>query len=218
MKLRQEYELSLKRLFEDVMFMGVLIEESFRNALKALKTNNQILAEDVIAKDGKIDQLQVKIEDECVRIIAIQSPVASDLREVITTLKIVSELERMGDHARHLAQMVGKLSDKQLAVAMPHIEKMISTGLEMIHGALRAFVDRDARLAEEVARQDDFIDMHHKELFSKCIAMIKESPEKLEQEISLLFLNRFLERMGDRVTNMCEWVIYGKSGKHLELN
>ncbi|MBN1648026.1 MAG: phosphate signaling complex protein PhoU [Spirochaetales bacterium] len=218
MVLRQEYEQSLKKLFEDVMYMGVLIEEAFRNALKALKTNNRVIAEEVIIRDNKIDSLQVKIEDECVKIIARQSPVASDLREVITSLKIVSELERIGDHARHLAKMVGKLSDKQLKVAMPHIETMISTGLEMIHGALRAFVDRDAGLAEQVARLDDSIDQHHKELFSKCLVMIREAPEKAEQEITLLFLNRFLERLGDRVTNICEWVIYGKSGKHLELN
>ena len=218
MILRHDYENKLRTIHEKILFMGILIEEAFRKALKALKVNDNKLAREVMDEDKKIDDLQTEIEDDCVKIIAMEAPVATDLRIVITTLKIVSELERIGDHARHLAKMIGKLSDKQLTLAMPYISNMINAGLDMIKDALKAFVEKDASLAEEVARRDDFIDKQHRELYKTCVNMIKTSPEKLDQEIPLLFLNRFLERIGDRVTNICEWIIYAKQGKRLDLN
>jgi phosphate transport system protein len=218
MNQRHHFQEDLKALYQNILKMGTLVEEALRKALTALSTGDVTLANQVIENDLTIDQLQIKIEDRCTTIIATEQPVASDLREIITSIKIATHLERIGDHARHLAKAVSTILDDQLLQTIPEIEKMTEIGISMVHDSVSAFVEQDTEKAVEVAKRDDLVDSLHGHLYKEILTIMEKNPEKLDEGVNLLFLNRFLERLGDHVTNMCEWVIFAKKGTHIELN
>jgi phosphate transport system protein len=218
MKGRTHFAEAMKDLYQDIVRMGTLVEEALRKALISLSIRDIDLAKHVIEGDKKIDELQHEIEEQCTQLIALEQPVATDLREILTSTKIVTDLERIGDHARHLAKSVETLSDPKLLQTLPDIQKMTQLGINMVHDCITAFVEHDAEKAMEVAGRDDEIDSIHKHLFNEVLEIMKNNPDKISQGASLMFLNRFLERLGDHVTNMCEWVVFAKNGEHVELN
>ena len=142
---------------------------------------------------------------------------ATELREVLTVLKIVVELERLGDHGKHLAEKSGKVSKEGLRLAQPYLQDMTDFGCQMVKEALESFIVLDKNWAEEIAARDNYIDDKYAILYSKLIDIIKDKPHKTENLIPLLFLNRYLERIGDRVTNICESVVYVITCKHKSL-
>jgi phosphate transport system protein len=204
-------------MYQDVLKLGALVESALKKSVTALAARDYELAEDVIQEDRKIDELQVHIEDHCTELLATQQPVASDLREILTTIRIVDDLERMGDHARHLAKAVGDISDETFSRVMPSIEEMAGKGIAMMHDALTAFVDQNAEQAVSVAERDAAIDRMQKALYGELIEIVREHPEKAEKAMNLMFLVRFLERLGDHVRSICEWVVYAKRGEHVAL-
>lgn len=208
----------LKDLKERILKMGALVEKALRKAVKALSTDDRTLAEEVIAGDQEVDRAHHDIEDFATRVIALEQPVATDLRELISATKLASGLERIGDHARHIARLSGRMPQPVLAAALPSIQSMAETGIRMVHDALLAFVDEDVGSAQRVADRDDEIDAEHKRLYQILVDMMTEHPEWIDHGVDLMFLNRFLERLGDHVTNMCEWVIFARTGIHEELN
>jgi phosphate transport system protein len=218
METRLQLDQQLGELYQQILRMGAMVEEALQKAVEALQTDNQELAELVTAEDAKIDLLHIAIEDMSTQIIALEQPVATDLRELITATKLASDLERIGDHARHIARRVNKLPKEMLEKAVPSIEEMAKVGISMLHESLNAYVDQDEAKAREVAKKDDAIDAAHKKLYKSLVAMMQEHPEWIEQGVELMFLNRYMERLGDHVTNMCEWVIFARSGEHVELN
>jgi len=214
----RKYFLSqLDRMYQDVLRMGALVEESLKRSVTALASKDYELAEQVIEDDRTIDEMQVQIEDHCTELLATQAPVASDLREILTTIRIVDDLERMGDHARHLARAVGDVSDETFSRILPSIEEMAERGISMMHDALTAFVDQDAEEAVSVAERDEAIDRMQKSLYAKLIEIVRENPEKADKAMNLMFMVRFLERLGDHVRSVCEWVVYAKRGEHVAL-
>ncbi|MFP4382914.1 MAG: phosphate signaling complex protein PhoU [Spirochaetia bacterium] len=215
---RTHFAEAMKDLYQDIVRMGTLVEEALRKALISLSIRDTELAQQVIDGDKKIDELQQEIEERCTQLIALEQPVATDLREILTSTKIVTDLERIGDHARHLAKSVEAISDEKLLQTLPDIQKMTQLGINMVHDCITAFVEHDAEKAIEVAARDDEIDSIHKHLFDEVLGIMKDNPDKIAQGASLMFLNRFLERLGDHVTNMCEWVVFAKKGEHVELN
>lgn len=218
METRLQLDQQLGELYQQILRMGAMVEEALQKAVEALQTDNQELAELVSAEDAKIDLLHIAIEDMSTQIIALEQPVATDLRELITATKLASDLERIGDHARHIARRVNKLPKEMLEKAVPSIDEMAKVGISMLHDSLSAYVDQDEAKAREVAKKDDAIDAAHKKLYKSLVAMMQEHPEWIEQGVELMFLNRYMERLGDHVTNMCEWVIFARSGEHVELN
>lgn len=218
MKLRAHLNEELTELHERMLKMGALVEEALRKAVTALATDDGALAQEVIRGDDEIDRLHNELEDYATRVIALEQPVASDLRELITATKLAGELERIGDHARHIARIVNTLPQPVLASALPSIERMARIGIGMVHDSLTAFVDENIEVAQEVANRDDQIDAEHRVLYQKLVDMMKDHPEWIVHGVDLMFLNRFLERLGDHVTNMCEWVVFAKTGVHQELN
>jgi phosphate transport system protein len=214
----RKYFLSqLDKMYQDVLRMGSLVEEALKKSVAALGSADYELAESVIEEDKTIDAMQVQIEDHCTELLATQQPVASDLREILTAIRIVDDLERMGDHARHLARAVGDVSDEVFARILPSIEDMADRGISMMHDALTAFVDQDAEQAVSVAERDETIDRMQKSLYQSLIDIVRENPEKAEKAMNLMFLVRFLERLGDHVRSICEWVVYAKRGEHVAL-
>ena len=218
METRLQLDQQLGELYQQILRMGAMVEEALQKAVEALQTDNQELAELVSAEDAKIDLLHIAIEDMSTQIIALEQPVATDLRELITATKLASDLERIGDHARHIARRVNKLPKEMLEKAVPSIDEMAKVGISMLHDSLSAYVDQDEAKAREVAKKDDAIDSAHRKLYKSLVAMMQAHPEWIEQGVELMFLNRYMERLGDHVTNMCEWVIFARSGEHVELN
>lgn len=218
MEIRSHFHAELKHVFNEVIEMGQMVTGLLDKGLESLLTANEVLAEEVISDDQKIDDMQLKIEDECTLIIAKETPVATELRELLTVIKIVSELERLGDHAKHLAQKAGKVSAEGLKIAGPYLTDMTEFGCQMVKEALESFLELDFVWAKEIASRDNYIDNKYYDLYDKLIEIIKEKPYKTENLVPLLFLNRYLERIGDRVTNICECIVYSKTNKHEELN
>ena len=218
MQPRQHFSEQLHEMYQEVLQMGTLVEEALQKALTAVTNRDTALAESVKENDHAIDALQFSIDKRCTEIIATEQPVATDLREILVAMKIASDLERIGDHARHLVRVMDQLSDEVFRETMPQFRKMTEQGIEMVHDSITAYVNHDADQARAVARRDDDIDVMHRALYRELLAIIAANPDRVETGTSLVFLNRFLERLGDHVTNMCEWIVYTKTGEHVELN
>lgn len=218
MESRRHFSKELHQMYQDVLQMGTLVEEALRKALSAVTNRDTALAEEVKAGDHKIDALQFSLDKRCTEIIATEQPVATDLREILVAMKISADLERIGDHARHLVRVMDQLTDTVFRKTLPRFSEMAEKGISMVHDSITAYVNHDADLAREVARRDDEIDEMHRALYQELLGMMASNPDRVETGTALVFLNRFLERLGDHVTNMCEWIVYAKTGEHVELN
>jgi phosphate transport system protein len=172
----------------------------------------------VVAGDAAINQVEQEIEDRCIVLIAREQPVATDLRKLITSLKIVTQLERMGDHALHVAKGTLRLLPETYMKPLIDIPRMAESGIGMIRDVLTAFLDNDAERAREVASRDHLVDELHNQVMREVFTYMMENTKNIPQSISLLFISRFLERVGDHVTNICEWVVYSATGERVELN
>ncbi|MFP4483746.1 MAG: phosphate signaling complex protein PhoU [Spirochaetota bacterium] len=208
----------LNAMYEDTLKLSALVEEALKKALAALSMGDSQLAQTVIENDARIDELQLEIDNHCTRMLATEQPVAHDLREILAAMKISSDLERIGDHARHLAKAATNISDSAFMATIPYIQDMGELGITMVHDVITAFVDQDADKATEIAERDDELDAMHRTLYKKVLDIMRKNPEKIDKGMDIMFLNRFLERLGDHVTNMCEWVVFSKRGEHVELN
>jgi phosphate transport system protein len=218
MAVREHFEKDLKELVLSVMKLGSNVEEALRRALAALSEQNVLEAERILSEDARINRLQLEIEDRCVGLIAREQPVARDLREIMTTIKVASNLERVGDLAVHLAKATKRLAGRPYIGLFQDIHRMAEIGIGMVHDAVEAFAGQDGAKAREVAGRDDRIDSIHAALIEELLVTMHENEQQIEMSTSLLFISRFLERLGDHVVNICEWVVYGAAGIHVDLN
>ena len=208
----------LNRLRHDVLAMATRVEEDLGKTLTAMRNNDVELAKEAVAGDAVVNAMQLKIEDETAIVIATQQPVARDLREMVTILKLTGALERIDDHVVHLAKTVIKLSGGMPFRSSVHIEKMAETGREMIRNSIGAYLNQDAGGARKTALLDDIIDKEHKALTEEILSLIKEHPGYIKKAVRVLNTSGHLERLGDHITNICESIIYMTEGKHEELN
>jgi phosphate transport system protein len=217
---RNFFSEELSRLRQDILAMATRVEENLGKALSALRTRNAELAKEVRADDTEVDALQIKIEDDAAILIATQQPVARDLREMVTIFKLTSNIERVGDHAVHLARAAKKLakSGETLSITQEHLEVMAVTGQKMIHAAISAFMAQDAQAAREAAAMDHKIDTEHKALTEDILKLMKKHPDMVKEALQVIQTSNQLERLGDHITNICEAIIYMLEGKHEELN
>lgn len=220
MESRKVFTEELSRLRQDVLAMAAKVEENLGKALTALRTRNGELANEVRADDSEVDALQYKIEDDTAIVIATQQPVARDLREIVTIFKLTSNIERVGDHAVHLARAAKKLAKRGDSSfrAQEHLEKMAETGQKMIRAAISAFMAQDAQAAREAAALDNIIDTEHELLTENILKVMKKNSDIVKGALQILHTSNQLERLGDHITNICEAVIYMIEGKHEELN
>jgi len=217
---RNLFSEELSRLRQDVLAMATRVEENLGKALTALRTRDENLAKEVRADDSEIDALQIKIEDDAAIFIATQQPVARDLREMVTIFKLTNNIERIGDHAVHLARAAKKLarSSDTPFLAQGHLEIMAATGQEMIRAAISAFMAQDANAARKAAAMDCKIDEEHKILTEEISKQMKKNIEMVKDALQIIHTSNQLERLGDHITNICEAIIYMIEGKHEELN
>lgn len=218
MQARIHFLEELARLNHDVLAMGTRVEENLRKATEALKTQNVELAQEVKAEDELVNALQLKIEDQAAVLIATQQPVARDLRELVTVLKVTDNLERAGDHAKHVAKAAIKLAGEPPFRQIDRLCRMSDLECEMIRGAVDAYLNQDAEKARIVAAMDDKIDAEHKQMINEVLELMREHPDQVERASKLLNTSGFLERLGDHMTNICEAVVFMVEGSHVELN
>ena len=220
METRKFFSEELSRLRQDILAMATKVEENLGKALAALRTRDPELAKQVRADDVEVDALQLRIEDDVAIVIATQQPVARDLREMVTIFKLTSNIERVGDHAVHLARAAKKLSktgDSPFR-AQEQLEKMAETGQFMLRAAISAYLAQDAQAARDAAAMDNKIDDRHKELTENILKVMKKNPDLVKSALQILQTSNQIERLGDHITNICEAVIYMVEGTHEELN
>lgn len=215
---RVHFEEEKRLLREDILQMGVRVEEDLRKALVAFRTQDEKLAAEVKAGDEAINEFQRAVEDRSARLLATQQPVAQDLRFLVASIKVADQLERIGDHAVHLAKAAIKLRKEPYIKPLANIERMAETGSDMVRSAVEAFLSLDSAKARATASRDDEIDKNHKALVSELLDFLREHPEKAQQGTKIIQTSGFLERLGDHVTNVCEAVVYAAEGKYEELN
>jgi phosphate transport system protein len=206
---------SLKKM---ILALGARVEENVYKAVRALEERNRGLAEEVIAADAEVDQEEVDVEEECLKVLALYQPVASDLRMIVSLLKINSDLERVGDLAVNIAERALFLSTQNRPNIPLDFTKMVEKTRGMLRMSLDALVNRDAGIAHEVMGADDEVDEINREMYVLIQAAIRKDPDRLESLIHLLSCSRHLERIADHATNIAEDVIYmieGEIVRHL---
>jgi phosphate transport system protein len=220
MRTRFFFSEELKRIRHDILEMAAKVEENIGKSLTALRTYNRELADEVRVNDAEVDNLQLKIEDDAAILIATQQPVARDLRELVAIFKITGSIERVGDHAVHLARAARKLAKRGDSPfkAQEYLERMAETGQKMLRAAISAYLQQDVMAAREAASMDCQIDAEHKALTEDVLKLMKKHPDLVKGAFQILRTSNQLERLGDHVTNICEAIVYMIEGKHEELN
>lgn len=215
---RKQFEKELEQLHFQLLDMGTLVEEALYRAIRALIQKDVEAANEVITNDLKINQAEMEIENACRKLIALQQPVGSDLRRIIATLKVTTDLERMGDHAVSLADAVIQLKDEQYAKPLIDIPNMAQIVKKMVHDVLEAYVKVDTEAAKEIAKRDDEVDKYYYDIFAELVEMMKQDKDVIYQASHLLLVAQYLERIGDYATNICESIVYLSTGESVELN
>ena len=210
---REHFEQDLSELQGDVVRMGSMVEKMVMRAVTALKERDLALAEQVIAEDDQVDALAYATEDKVLLLICTQQPVASDLRRLAAALVIAHELERMGDHAEGIAKLSRKLSREPALKPLIDIPRMAEQTTEMLRLALQAYVERDQALAEQVWAMDDAVDQLYDQVYRELLTYMMSDPHTIERATNLLHVAHDIERIGDRVTNICERIMYIVTGQ-----
>lgn len=215
---RVSQDIRVKEINRQLLKMTSLVEKQIYESMIALKSHDSEMADKVIKGDDKVDELQKIIEEECIKFIAMEQPVAIDLRRVFTASKIVTDLERMADHAVDICKIAKRLNDslfKENIDSLWHMEEKVRN---MINLSINAYIKDDVEFAYEVCKMDDAIDESYKLLFAILIDEIKQDGNSINQGTQLLFVIKYLERIADHVTNICEWTIFSKKGTYVDLN
>lgn len=212
--MRNMLDRELEQLNGEILRMGGLVEEAVDQCIIALRERNIEIARTIITRDDQVDHLESKIERHCLSLFALQQPLAADLRLIGASLKMLTDLERIADHASDIAELTIRLAGAP-AVSVPSgIFVMAEKTRNMLRMALDAFVRQDTGLAEAVCKADDEVDDLFTALVLDRVNVMKADATKVEASIDLMFIIKYLERMGDHATNIAEWVIYNTTGRH----
>ncbi|MDL5501675.1 MAG: phosphate signaling complex protein PhoU [Candidatus Methanoperedens sp.] len=215
---REIYHKDLHRLKEDIVNMGNLVGNAIGAAVLSLKNRDLEMAQKVIDMDKEIDAVDHEIEEKCMRLLALQQPMARDLRLIIAVLKMSIDLERIGDLSLEIAVITKMTADVPLVKPLVDIPRMSEICQEMIRDCMNAFENKDAELAKQIARRDDEIDALFDQVRRELITIMIEEPKKITGAQHLTFVARYLERIGDHITNLCESVVFMVTGERVELN
>ena len=213
--MRNRFDEQLYELNREIIEMGAMCEEAIASAAKALSTGNMELAAKVRANGSAIDQMERDIEGRCMKLLLHQQPVARDLRQISAALKMITDMERIGDQAEDIAEIITFLNGRTMN-GIEHIEDMARETIKMVTESVDAFVKKDVALAEQVIAHDDVVDTLFSEVKCAIIKLIAETPVDGEFALDLLMISKYFERIGDHATNIAEWVIYSITGTHKE--
>lgn len=216
--LRQTLERELRRLQDELLALGSIVENAIVESVEVLKRRDLEGARRLIAADREINERRYAIEADCLAVIAMQQPAAGDLRVLAAILEIAGELERMGDYAKGIARINLMMGDQPLLKPLIDIPRMAEKARDMLHRALTAFVQRDAELARSIPDEDAEVDDLYNQVYRELIAFIITDPRSTDRATHLLWVAHNLERTADRVTNICERVVFTVTGELVEMD
>jgi len=217
MEIRTTFHKKLREIQDEVLVMGSMVGKAITSSVKALKERDLDLAHQIISDDLKVNQKRFEIEEKCVELIATQQPMASDLRIIIAILNITTEIERIGDYAMGIARIVIMIGDEPPLKPLIDIPRMTEKMTDMLHRSLDAFVKHDADTARGIATEDDDVDNLYDQVFRELLTFMAEDPRTITRATRLIWVAHNLERSADRVTNICERVVFMVTGKMEEI-
>ena len=215
--LRKTFETEIKQVKDDVLMLGSMVEQSIIGSVEALKKRDLKAAQKILEGDRIINKKRFAIETELMILIATQQPMAHDLRLLASTLEIVSELERMGDYAKGIANINIRMGDEELLKPLIDIPRMAEKGVDMLHRSLTAFVNEDIETARKIPVEDDIVDALYNQVYRELMTFIIADPKTIERANWLLWVAHNLERFADRVTNICERTVFIATGELTEI-
>ncbi len=210
--MREKYIEQLEDLNEEILNMGSMAEKILDMSINALINHDLNLAHEIIEFEKEIDKKEAEIDEKCLEIIALQQPLAGDLRRVAAIIKMISDLERIGDLSENIAEIVIRIGNEKFIKPLIDIPKMAEITKDMIKSSLDCFVKEDINLAYKVITMDDIVDDLYRDIYLELLYMISKDSEIINQAIELLFIGRYLERIADHATNICEYVNYMVTG------
>ena len=212
--MRNRFDRQLVQLNNELIEMGGMIEKAISDTVKALVNQDIELASNVIEYDEEIDHQEREIEQLCLKLLLQQQPVAKDLRLISAALKMITDMERIGDHATDISEITIELSKESYIKKLDHIQQMAKETMVMLVQSVEAFVNKDMDKARAVIAHDDVVDDFFNKVKAELIAMIHEDVNAGEQASDLLMAAKYFERIGDHATNISEWVIFSITGQH----
>jgi len=211
---RIELKKELDRIHKDLIKMGATIEQSMDDMIEAFLTQNVELARDIIERDDEIDDLELQVEQDCIRLIARQQPMATDLRDTAAILKIITDLERIGDHCSDISQYIINLSEEPYIKTIDDIPLMMNKVKAMVRDAINSCINRDLALAKDICQRDKEINELFYHIIDEIVTLMNDFPGNARQLKEFMFIVKYLERMGDHATNVSEWIVYSVTGTH----
>lgn len=210
--MRTKFDEQLRQLGMEMTHMGNLIEKNIQDAVQALLSQDTETARRIMVEDELVDQEQKKIENICFQLLIQQQPVARDLRTITAALKMVTDMERIGDHAADISELTIAMAAVPYPLRGENIRKMAGETIVMLLDAVNSYVNKDIEKAHSVIAHDDIVDNYFVKVKADLIEVIRENPEYGEHAADLLLVNKYLERIGDHATNIAEWVIFALNG------
>lgn len=217
MEIRTVFHKQLREIQDDILAMGSMVSKAMLRSINALKNRDIGLAQQIIADDRKINKKRFEIEERCIQLIATQQPMASDLRIIVAILNIIIEVERIGDYAAGIARIAIMIGDEPPLKPLIDIPRMAEQTVDMLHRSLGAFVNRDAEAAKKILPEDDLVDQLYDQVFRELLVFMAEDPKTITRATRLIWVAHNLERAADRVTNICERVVFVVTGKMEEI-
>jgi phosphate transport system protein len=212
--MRSRFDEQLNTLNNSLIEMGALIECAIAKATKALTGQDTALAREIMNSDNVIDEKEKDIESQCLKLLLSQQPVARDLRQISTALKMITDMERIGDQAADISELCIYLAGQPYIKKLEHIPMMAEATIKMVTDSIDAYVKKDLALAQSVIDHDDVVDNLYVQIKRDLIALIHEDVQNGEQAFDLLQISKYYERIGDHATNIAEWVIFSITGQH----
>lgn len=213
--MREYFDKEIKHLNNLLLEMGEKSEQLIEMSIESLLNQDIELADKAIELDKDIDNMEIIIEKKCLELIVLQQPMAKDLREISAILKIITDIERIGDNGVNIAKITKKLSKKKYIKPLVDLPKMANISKEMIKKSLESFIKKDVELAKETARMDDIVDDIYGDIYIELLEILTQKKQIMYQVIDLLFVGRHIERIADHITNICERIIYMVDGKRI---
>jgi phosphate transport system protein len=215
---RETFDRQLNHMLHEVLALGSMVEEAVRRSVESLKQRDMDTSRQVYKDDQHINIKRYEIEQNCLTLIATQQPMARDLRLLAAILEIITELERIGDYAKGIARINILLGDEPPVKPLIDIPKMADQGLDMLRRSLDAFIRRDAEAARKISDEDDIVDDLYNDVYRELIDIMIANPESLDRATYLIWVAHNLERLADRVTNICERIVFVVTGEIMELD
>jgi phosphate transport system protein len=215
--LRKTFESEIQQVKDEVLVLGSMVEQALLDSVESLRKRDIKASEKIFAEDQEINKKRFEIENKLMILIATQQPMARDLRILASTLEIISELERMGDYAKGIANINIRMGDQPLLKPLIDVPRMANKGVDMLHRALTAFINEDVETAKTLPVEDDEVDALYNQVYRELMTFVIQDPTTIERANWLLWVAHNLERFADRVTNICERTIFIATGEMAEI-